>query len=354
MIEMLIVAMILSGVTIKAAGNAVVDGAFAVRGKESPRLKNAKARSWSPKRPSGPAFRYFSQLWADSWEQRLTKHNAKVAGGRPDKPRGAARVFWSGVGQDVRRAGLRKWDQGWTRLDEKRRSRSTRVPDGTDVVPGEVVPEPPVPAEPEPVLRDQPDGGTEPQPGTTREDKDGPGACASCGGTVLTDGALCSVCTYRMQQERRYQDHDQQEQPVTPSLDHLTPGAQAYNRWSERKNDEHTDRMQHPIQEGTPIMTATMPTTEVVGLDQAISYCEASAVAHREQIVVIERTMAALDAGDVSGPAAGFLATAMDANATCQSAMESAAAELKRQKTIQEAYDAVQGAGTREFVTGGR
>lgn len=100
-------------------------------------------------------------------------------------------------------------------------------------------------------------------------------------------------------------------------------------------------------------MTA-MPTTEVVGLDQAISYCEYTAKAHREAIVAIERTQAALNLGDVSGPAAGYLAQAMEANTTAADAMDSAAAELSKQKSIQEQYDAVQGAGTREFITNGR
>ncbi|HEY3559680.1 MAG TPA: hypothetical protein VGL05_19560 [Kribbella sp.] len=360
MIEMLIVAMILSGVTLKAAGNAAVDVAFAVRGKESPRLKNAKARSWTPRRPSGPAFRYFSQLWTDSWEQRLAKHNSKVADGRPEKPRGAARVFWSGVGQDARRAGRRYWDQGWTRLDEKRRSRSARVPDGTDVVPGEVVPEPPVPAEPEPVLRDQPDGSTDLQFGTDPTDPTGTTACRDCGGRLVVDGEICAACQYRQKLRNEY--HEQQDsaddQPdqlrddinlfTTPTIDSLRHRTENY---FEQHPEERP--LPHPTQEGTPTMTA-MPTTEVVGLDQAISYCDASAVAHREQIVVIERTMAALDMGDVSGPAAGYLAQAMEANATCQTAMENASAELAKQKAIQEQYDAVQGAGTREFITGGR
>lgn len=404
--EMLIVAMILSSVTLRVAGNVAVDGFFAARGKESPRYARAKARSWRPSKPNGAASRYWSQLWEDSWNGALERHNRRRSGGRPDKPRGAARVFWSGVGLDARRAGRRYWDQGWTRLDEKRRSRSTRVPDGTDVVPGEVVPEPPVPGEPEPVLRDQPDGGTDLQFGTDPTDPTGTRSCPGCGGAVVVNGEICGACQYRQQQRSQY--HDSQESTVSPEavddlcpncgtlmdripiipnpgsysgllirrcptcrhrveeprdvsdeefnrlnpLSHLTPGAQAHHRWSLRMYDEHTAN-RTTTQEGTPTMTA-MPTTEVVGLDQAISYCQASAVAHREQIVVIERTRAALDMGDVSGPAAGFLSQAMEANATCQTAMENAAAELAKQKAIQEQYDAVQGAGTREFITGGR
>jgi hypothetical protein len=378
--EMLIVAMILSSVTLRVAGNVAVDGFFAARGKESPRYARAKARSWRPSKPNGAASRYWSQIWEDSWNGALERHTKRRDRQRPDKPRGAARVFWSGVGQDVRRSGRRYWDQGWTRLDEKRRSRSARVPDGTDVVPGEVVPEPPVPAEPEPVLRDPSASGTEPQSGTDPTEPGGTRICPGCGGALVVDGEICGACAYRQQQRNKYHD-SQQPVPAPEPAEGVCPScgetalldpnsspptgvcfscwSTANNyRWPERTPSEPNldpihDMQDTTTQEGTPTMTA-MPTTEVVGLDQAINYCEASAVAHREQIVVIERTRAALDMGDVSGPAAGFLTQAMEANATCQTAMESAAAELAKQKAIQEQYDAVQGAGTREFITGGR
>lgn len=378
--EMLIVAMILSSVTLRVAGNVAVDGFFAARGKESPRYARAKARSWRPSKPNGAASRYWSQLWEDSWNGALERHNRRRSGDRPDKPRGAARVFWSGVGQDARRAGRRYWDQGWTRLDEKRRSRSARVPDGTDVVPGEVVPEPVVPAEPESVLRDQPDGGTDLQFGTDPTDPTGTRSCPGCGGAVVIDGEICGACQYRQQRRNEYRD-SQQPVPAPGPAEGVCPRcgetalldpnsspptgvcigcwSKANNyRWPKRMPNEPNldpiyDTQDTTTQEGTPAMTA-MPTTEVVGLDQAISYCEYTAKAHREAIVAIERTQAALNLGDVSGPAAGYLAQAMDANTTAADAMDAAAAELSKQKSIQEQYDAVQGAGTREFITNGR
>lgn len=363
MIEMLILAMIASSVTLRVAGNVAVDGFFAARGMESPRYKRAKARLWAPRKPSGAASRYWSQIWEDSWTSALDRHNRKRSGRRPDKPRGAATVFWSRRAQEARGAVRRKWDRRWEAADEKWRSRSTRVPDGTDVVPGAVVPDAPVPPEPEPVLVDLPDGGTDLQFGTDPTDPTGTRSCPGCGGAIAVDGEICGACQYRQQQRSQY--HDQQQRAETPEPEDNYEQYLGRPPLTDPAAKSLTDlaiaeliHQQHPLagtttQEGSTTMT-TMPTAEVVGLDQAISYCEASAIAHREQIVVIEQTQAALAAGDVTGPAAGHLATAQDANATAQAAMTAAATELRKQKVIQEQYDAVQGAGTREFITNGR
>jgi hypothetical protein len=107
----------------------------------------------------------------------------------------------------------------------------------------------------------------------------------------------------------------------------------------------------HPTQEG-PTMTAT--TTEVVGLDSAIRFCEDSARAYRAQIQAIEQTQAALAAGDVTGPAAELFAQTMEQSNQAASSMDAAAAELIRHKAVQEAYLANQGAGNRDFILAGQ
>lgn len=413
--EMLILAMVCAYVV----KNGAVDVIHALKGQTSPRRQAARSRV-----PNGAATKFFSQLWHDSWDDALTRHNQRRAGQRPqprpDKPRSAARVFWSGVGQDARRAARRRWDQGWVSLDEKRRERATRARPGQQTVPGQVVPdgdepvteprlrswlwrragwkccvcgstqgvqevtfgrglktfhtglrycpkhlaeqgpgtgtgtgetapEAPGPGDPEPVLRDQPGGGTDLQFGTDPTDPTGTRSCSGCGGALVVDGELCALCQYRQQQRNQYHDEQQSEYHDSD----IAQAAEDLLRRLEDMNQDTPGQQANPTQEGTPTMTA-MPTTEVVGLDQAISYCEYTAKAHREAIVAIERTQAALNLGDVSGPAAGYLAQAMEANTTAADAMDSAAAELSKQKSIQEQYDAVQGAGTREFITNGR
>jgi hypothetical protein len=116
-----------------------------------------------------------------------------------------------------------------------------------------------------------------------------------------------------------------------------------------RRSPEPTDDF---TQEGPTTMTAT--TTEVVGLDSAIRFCEDSARAYRAQIQAIEQTQAALAAGDVTGPAAETFSQAMEQSNLAAASMDSAAAELLRHKQVQEAYLANQGAGTRDFILAGQ
>lgn len=348
--EMLLLAMVVGWVVKNGVKDLVHTGATAicaVQGKPAPSWGSTRRM----KRPNGAASRYFRELWNDSWDDALKRHQARHArrdAAGPGDAGGVARSLFAGHFRDGLRFMHRRWDATWVRLKILRNLKRRGTSPGEQTVPGKVVPEPPVPAEPEPVLVDVPEGGTDLQFGTDRTDPTGTKSCPSCGGALVVDGEICGGCQYR--QKLRDQYHEEQSEYHDGEI---SRGAEDLLRRLEHMHRDTPGQQADPTQEGTPTMTA-MPTTEVVGLDQAISYCEASAVAHREQIVVIERTMAALDMGDVSGPAAGFLATAMEANSTCQSAMEAAAVELEKQKAIQEQYDAVQGAGTREFITNGR
>lgn len=98
----------------------------------------------------------------------------------------------------------------------------------------------------------------------------------------------------------------------------------------------------------------TIPTGEVTSLTQTIRFCEDSAQAYTAQVHAIEQTMATLNAEEVSGPAQAAFSNAMELSAAASGAMLEAAAEFRKHLVVQEAYDSVQGAGTKKFVTAGR
>lgn len=98
----------------------------------------------------------------------------------------------------------------------------------------------------------------------------------------------------------------------------------------------------------------TMPTGEVAGLSDMINFCDGSVAAFKAQIHATELSIAAAAAGGVTGPGAAKLAHAMELCTAAAAAYDEAAVEYKSHVVVQEAYDAVPGAGTREFVTAGR
>lgn len=368
----------------------VEDILHTARGGTPHRYAAAKAR-----RQSGAAGRYWGALRDDTFEGMLRRHNERVArhaAGRPTskvaRPRGAATQFFAGLFQDGRRAARRSWDDRWTRLDEKRRERSTRPRPDQETVPGEIVPN---------VLDDEP-------PMYVKDGRDW-GNCDTCGKrmVLLPYQSTCAWCTYerfggasnpdagrltadeakrwtrgpapRQDEDRaedgpqdedqdRPQDEDQDrpEPSVVPDEDDSpTPVPQdepTDPTHPEQQDDEPSGPDQtSPLastttQEGPTTMTAT--TTEVVGLDSAIRFCEDSARAYRAQMQAIEQTQAALAAGDVTGPAADTFAQAMEQSNLAAASMDAAAAELLSHKQVQEAYLANQGAGTRDFILAGQ
>lgn len=313
------------------------------RGGTPPRLAAAKQR-----RKSGAAGRYWGALWDDTFEDLLGQHKARrarrtAAPSKVDRPRGAATQYFAGLFQDGRRAARRSWESGWTRLDEKRREKSTRSRPGQQTVPGTVVPNqdetqdrPQDEDRPEPRTVPNPDGGTDLQFGDDPTDPTGTKQCPECHGTGINqDGGICDSC--RDRQEQRNQHHeDQQTGPDSTGPD----------------NQTSTPLASTTTQEGTTTMTATA--TEVVGLDSAIRFCEDSARAYRAQVQAIEHTQAAIVAGGVTGPAAAAFAAAMEQSNSAAMSMEAAAVEFKSHKQVQEAYNAANGAGTREFVLNGQ
>lgn len=316
------------------------------RGGTPPRLAAARAR-----RRSGAAGRYWGALRDDTFEGMLRRHNERVArrAAAPSKvarPRGAATQFFAGLFQDGRRAAGRSWEAGWTRLDEKRREKSTRPRPGQDTVPGEVVPNrdggqdedqvrPQDEDRPDPRTDQDEDGTpgqdeptTQPDPSQQDQDEDeDPPPCPKCGTTMTTSPNIGDPLGYDGEGIYR-----------CPSCDYKI-----------RRSPEMADDF---TQEGPTTMTAT--TTEVVGLDSAIRFCEDSARAYRAQMQAIEQTQAALAAGDVTGPAAETFAQAMEQSNAAAASMDAAAAELLSHKQVQEAYLANQGAGTRDFILAGQ
>lgn len=319
------------------------------RGGTPPRLAAAKAR-----RSSGAAGRYWQTLWDDVWTDMSRKHAEKRdrrdAAPSVPQPRGAATQFFAGLFQDGRRAAGRSWERGWVRLDEKRREKATRPRPGQQTVPGTVVPNRPRDAaEDGGQDRPQDDTGSDPRTVPTPD-----------GGTDLQFGDEpivqpdpsqrdCRNCTDRHWHDQYClivdddpwinQHHDEQSAPDSPDSG---------------PDQDIAPPLDPTTQEGPTTMTTTIPSGEVTSLSQTIRFCEDSAQAYRAQAHAIEQTQATLTAEEVSGPAAAAFATAMEQSFSAADAMTTAAEEFKKHLIVLEAYDAVQGAGTKAFVIGGR
>lgn len=313
------------------------------RGGTPPRLAAAKAR-----RSSGAAGRYWSTLRDDTFDDMLSKHNARRARRQANpstpRPRGAATQFFAGWLQDGRRAAGRKWESGWTRADEKRREKATRPRPGQETVPGEVVPnEQDGNGRDGDERQDRPQDETEDRPrpeptpvpdedGTSGQDEDEdeePPSCPKCLTTMTTAPNIGDPMSYDGKGIYR-----------CPSCDYKI-----------RRSPETTDDF---TQEGTP-MTTTIPTdTEVVSLNKAIEYSESTARVATEMISSIDFTQANLASGGVTGIALDEFSTAKENFGSIATAMERAASEFKAQLAIQEAYNANPGAGTKDFIMGGR
>jgi hypothetical protein len=306
MIEMAIIAMIVSSVTLRVAGNVAVDGFFAARGMESPRLAGARKR-----RPRGAASRYWSEVWADAWTGASAKRAARRANpGSPARPRGAATSFWAGWLQDQRQAARRRWNEGWTGLDEKRREKASRPRPGQVTVPGTVVPN----------AEDRP----EPRPVPTEDDM-----------------------------PVRPADHDEPTEPIQQDGDQSVPDY-VPDYVPDFGPDNDVTPPATPTTEG-PTMTTTMPTdTEVVSLNKAIHYSESTARVATEMIYSIDTSQSNLAAGGVTGIAIESFASAKESFGTIAAAMERAAAEFKDHLAIQEARIANPGAGSDEFIMADR
>jgi hypothetical protein len=391
MIEMAIIAMIVSSVTLRVAGNVAVDGFFAARGMESPRLAGARKR-----RPRGAASRYWSEVWDDTWTGWSAKRAEKRAGqASPSRPRGAATSFWAGWLQDRKRAARKSWDDEWTRLDEKRREKATRPRPGQQTVPGKVVPNAQGEDGGKDRLRDKlyrklgwscivcgstrgvkdvsfgdkrpyvslglkycprhmkeafpEDGGSEdgdgpqdenrPEP-TSVPDEDGTAApdfmCLSCGTRPALPSKLwCAACGPSSEDDQpEPTPTDQQDNPES------TPD-------SDRTSEPTTTK-------GPTIMTITMPSADVAGFEPTIKWGEASAQGYRAMINEIELCISKLVDAKVTDEALmSDLTSVMEMSSSAANSMDSAMTKLAAHRGVAEAYHATPGAGEKEFMLNG-
>lgn len=301
------------------------------RGNTPHRYAAAKAR-----RSSGAAGRYWGALKDDTFDGMLRRHNNRVGrraerrSARP-RPRGAMGRFFGTATLHARRSFWQRWDEGWTRREEKVRAKTTRPRPGQQTVPGEVVPN-------QDETQDGPQDGAQDGPENEMQDRPQDEAGPDPRTVPTPDGGT------------DLQDEDQPTDPGTdgePSVPDQTPD-------SGPDNQTTTPLASTTTQEGTTTMTTTMPTGEVTGLEPAITFFEASADAFREQVIRTEQTLAALDGFDVSGPARAEAAASMEQSSAAAISSQKVADELKKHRVVAEAIDAVQGAGQREFYTAGR
>ncbi|MEV2236718.1 hypothetical protein [Micromonospora sp. NPDC049891] len=103
-----------------------------------------------------------------------------------------------------------------------------------------------------------------------------------------------------------------------------------------------------------PIMKESdMANAEITGLPTAIAFAEGMANAHRAASTAGgEQYVAALRGFEVSGEAIGAVERAREQSQAAAAAWTAAAAEMKKQNTVKEAYQAVPDAGNKKFVTG--
>lgn len=90
---------------------------------------------------------------------------------------------------------------------------------------------------------------------------------------------------------------------------------------------------------------------EVTGLASALAHAQQMRRAYEDSVTDAERYVAGLESGGVSGEALTSVQQAMEAQQAAAAAWAQAEATLTRHMAVREAYEANQGAGSREFVT---
>lgn len=256
----------------------VEDIIHTARGGTPPRYAAASAR-----RRSGAAGRYWAQLWDDVWNDKTAKRAARRAGSSPSsvaRPRGAAAQFFAGLLGDGKRAVGRSWDRGWSRLDEKRRERATRPRPGQRTVPGTVVPNAQDDNVPDPMAVPDEDG-TDPQ-------------------------------------------DEQKEAPVAiDDNPNSGPNSLIPPDWLLGPNPTAT------TQEGTTIMTTTIPAGETTGVATGAAYCDQMATLFEESRSSLESAIASLKDMEIAADTEGDFAEADQSLIAAAAHMRSAEAKLQ-------------------------
>lgn len=274
----------------------VEDIIHTARGGTPPRYAAASAR-----RRSGAAGRYWAQLWDDVWNDKTAKRAARRAGSSPSsvaRPRGAATQFFAGLLGDGKRAVGRSWDRGWSRLDEKRRERATRPRPGQRTVPGTVVPN----------AQDEDETERTVTPDGSARD------CRNCIGRHWHD----QYCLVVGDDPWIGEDEQDEPNPVPDSgPDSLIPP-----EWLQGPALTTT-------QEGTTIMTTTIPAGETTGVATGAAYCDQMATLFEESRSSLESAIASLKDMEIAADTEGDFAEADQSLIAAAAHMRSAEAKLQ-------------------------
>ena len=344
---------------------AVVEMAFAVRGKPSPRsrmkMAQVDADVKAGKRPTVGFGDFLGLLWNDVWADAIAKHKAKVAAGSPAKQPGAASSF------------LRNWwNDAWARAEAKRTDKQNRTtpdatrppaqppgqgqgrgrvaPTGTPQAQGQAQPtsRAPDPARPQP---GQPDSSVV-EIGTVL-------ACGRCSRGVLRNG-VCDRCGQpgdrggdpAAQPQAGQPDSTKQEQQPE-EVDTETPAATSPENQPTDPSAGSDGQSMGVVIPFTRKDSSDMTDApgEVSGLASAQTYATEMSSAMAAQVPLTEQFMASLQGGGVSGEAVAAAARAQELSAATSAAWAEANEALQRQNVVKEAYQATPEAGNKEFVT---
>jgi hypothetical protein len=275
--------------------NGVVDTAYAVRGKPSPRQQMARqlleSRRTGTRRTGDSALgRYARQLWDDSWDEARQRHlrrrdkrrMLRIERKAGQRPSGAARRYLGGVKRDL----WARWDRGWDNANAKRHER--RMAGHAERTAAAII----AAARPQstwPPAVDQTEAATP-------ED-----ATGSAGGTAG------------------------QATPVTAP------------------QNEHTIPREEPV--------VTITNGETTTLSQTLSAIQAWETSTQEAITSLEASIASLQGAEVGVPVVGPLAKAQEAFSQALAAFQSARDGLNPSVQIGDMYQSSPDAGTKTYVT---
>lgn len=347
---------IVVGVVLWALRRLVVDASLAVRGITPPSLRG---RGGGSRGMRG----YVSDVWADAWESaRQRRRQRRERRAERDARQGRGPVEWGdsergGHWRDPLSARLRdRWHSALDRAADRveaRRERRQR-PDGDTGRGGRGGPG----GEAGRRAQDLAAGRTGPDPGTG-QDTDRPDSGAGEPVTRPADGG---------QDTDRAGEPDADRQPET-STEPDRRGDGDGDRGDDSDSDSEHQRQTGDAGAGARVISFPAggragrdmqdrdetrgedDMSEVTGLTSAQTYVGQMRTAMEGSVSGAEQYVAAVQGGGVTGPAVDSAHRAMELQQQAAQAWAEAETELSRHMQVREAYEANQGAGSREFVT---
>ncbi len=283
--------------------NGVIDTAYAMRGKPSPRQKVighlVTSRRAGVRKDTSAFRRYFRQLWDDSWDQardqHVTRHARRVARRQERQAAsrlpGAARQYLHGRRDEL----WERWDRGWDTAATKRLEQRAAAPSGA-VTTGGTTPQPPPAAA---ATADAPAAPATPTPPTAAAAKPQDSA-GTAGGTA---------------------------RPPRPAS--ASPTAP-------------------PIPQEEPTMTTT--SGETTTLSQTLGSIQAWEASTRDAITSLETSIASLQGADVGPAVTGPLGQAQEAFGQALAAFAGARDGLGSSVQIGDLYASNPDAGSKDYV----